>query len=64
MISKYDFLDALTIVSFAVGLANYAENVDQSSMSETVKAAVDDIHAHLAKQDEKIAKIYERIVNQ
>lgn len=64
MSSKSDFLDALTIVSFAVGLANYSENVDQSAMSETVKAAVDDIHAHLAKQDEKIAKIYERIVNQ
>lgn len=64
MISKSDFLDALTVVSFVVGLANYSENVDQSAMSDTVKAAVDDIHAHLAKQDEKIAKIYERIANQ
>ena len=64
MSSKSDFLDALTLVSFFVGLANYSENVDQSAVSETVKAAVDDIHAHLAKQDEKIAKIYERIVNQ
>lgn len=64
MSGKSDFLDALAVVSFIVGLANYAENVDQSSMSETVKAAVDDIHAHLAKQDEKIAKIYERIANQ
>ena len=64
MSGKSDFLDALAVVSFIVGLANYSENVDQSAMSETVKAAVDDIHAHLAEQDEKIAKIYERIVNQ
>lgn len=64
MSDKSDFLDALAVVSFVVGLANYAENVDQSAMSETVKAAVDDIHAHLADQDEKIARIYERIVNQ
>lgn len=64
MNDKSDFLNALAVVSFVVGLANYSENVDQSAMSETVKAAVDDIHAHLAEQDEKIARIYERIVNQ
>lgn len=64
MIDRSDFLDALAVVSFIIGLANYSENVDQSEMSETVKAAVDDIHAHLAEQDEKIARIYERIVNQ
>lgn len=64
MIDRSDFLDALAVVSFIIGLANYSENVDQSEMSETVKTAVDDIHAHLAKQDEKIAEIYERIVNQ
>lgn len=64
MSDKSDFLDALAVVSFIIGLANYSENVDQSAMSETVKAAVDDIHAHLADQDEKIARIYERIVTQ
>lgn len=64
MSDKSDFLDALAVVSFIIGLANYSENVDQSAMSETVKAAVDDIHAHLAEQDEKIARIYERIVTQ
>ena len=47
-------LDAMALVSFLIGLANYDENVDQSSMNKTVKQAVDDIHKHLAIQDEKI----------
>lgn len=47
-------LDAIALVSFFISLANYDENVDQSSMNKTVKQAVDDIHKHLAIQDEKI----------
>lgn len=47
-------LDAMALISFFVGIANYDENVDQSSMNKTVKQAVDDIHKHLAIQDEKI----------
>lgn len=47
-------LDAIALISFFVGIANYDENVDQSSMNKTVKQAVDDIHKHLAIQDEKI----------
>lgn len=47
-------LDAMALISFFVGIANYDENVDQSSMNKTVKRAVDDIHKHLAIQDEKI----------
>lgn len=47
-------LDAIAVISFFVGIANYDENVDQSSMNKTVKQAVDDIHKHLAIQDEKI----------
>lgn len=47
-------IDAMALISFFVGIANYDENVDQSSMNKTVKQAVDDIHKHLAIQDEKI----------
>lgn len=47
-------LDVMALISFFVGIANYDENVDQSSMNKTVKQAVDDIHKHLAIQDEKI----------
>lgn len=50
-------LDAMALVSFLIGLANYDENVDQSSMNKTVKQAVEDIHYHLSMQDEKINEI-------
>lgn len=55
--SEFSFLDILSILSFALSVANYEENVDQSAMSETVNAAVEDIHQHLKEQDGKIDKI-------
>lgn len=58
---QFTILDAMTIVSFVVGLANYGENVDQSTMSKTVQAAVDDIHRHLADQDEKLSKLLAKL---
>lgn len=54
-------LDAMALVSFLIGLANYDENVDQSSINKTVKQAVDDIHYHLSMQDEKINEILSRL---
>lgn len=53
-------LDAMAFVSFCVGLANYDENIDQSSMNKTVKQAVDDIHSHLAEQDKKLSEILDK----
>lgn len=58
---QFTILDAMTIVSFMIGLANYGENVDQSAMSKTVQAAVDDIHKHLADQDEKLSKLLTKL---
>lgn len=54
---QYDLLDAITMVSFIVGLLNYGENVDQTTINDTVQSAVQDIHGHLSEQDEKITKI-------
>lgn len=54
-------LDAMSLVSFFVGLANYDENIDQSSMNKTVKQAVDDIHYHISVQDEKICEILAKL---
>ena len=54
---QYDLLDAITMVSFIIGLLNYGENVDQTTINDTVQSAVQDIHKHLAEQDEKITKI-------
>lgn len=54
---QYDLLDAIAMVSFIIGLLNYGENIDQSTMNDAVQSAVQDIHEHLAEQDEKITKI-------
>lgn len=54
---QYDLLDAITMVSFIVGLLNYGENVDQTTINSTVQSAVNDIHDHLSEQDAKITKI-------
>lgn len=54
---QLSILDAIAIVSFCIGLANYSENVDQSQMQETVNEAVLDIHKHLKQQDEKLSII-------
>lgn len=54
-------LDAMTLVSFFIGLANYDENIDQSSIDKIVKQAVEDIHYHLSIQDEKINEILSKL---
>lgn len=55
------FLDAIAMVSFIIGVLNYNENVDQSTMDNAVKSAVEDIHNHLAKQDDKINAIMAKL---
>lgn len=54
---QFSILDAIAIVSFLIGLANYEENVDQSQLQETINKAVEDIHNHLQSQDAKLAEI-------
>ena len=61
---QYDLLDAITMVSFIVGLLNYGENVDQTTINGTVQSAVQDIHDHLSEQDEKITKILQLLENE
>lgn len=56
---RMNFLDALAIISFIIGLANYDENIGQSDMQNAVSSAVSDIHSHLADQDEKINRLIE-----
>lgn len=46
--------DAMAITSFLLGMANYTENVTQSTLQETAKGIISDIHNHLKEQDEKI----------
>ena len=50
-------MDALAIVSFMLGLANYEENLGQSQIQELVSQVVNDLHYHLKEQDERLDRI-------
>ena len=54
-------MDALAIVSFILGLANYEENLGQSQVQELVSQAVGDIHSHLKEQDRKLDQILNKL---
>lgn len=57
----FDVLDALAIISFLIGIRNYEENVDQTTVQNAVQTAVDLINEHLESQDAKIEKIIEML---
>lgn len=54
-------LDALTLVSFMIQMANFNENLGQSDFQETIHNVVVEIHEHLEKQDRKIDMILKRL---
>ena len=56
--NTYDFLDALTAVSFLMSLANYKENITQSGLQEIAHELLSSIDGHLEEQDRKIDEIY------
>lgn len=57
MYNRENLLNAVAMVSFIMSLANYSENLDQSSAQDMLNKVVGDIHQHLKEQDEKIDKI-------
>lgn len=59
--NNFDFLDALSAVSFLIGVANYRENLGQSSLQEIAHDIMNSINGHLKEQDAKIDKIYEYV---
>lgn len=61
MYSRDNLLEAVTMVSFIMSLANYSENLDQSSVQDMLNNVVKDIHKHLQQQDDKIDKILELV---
>ena len=56
---KDSILDAMAVISFFVGMANYEENITQSQLQEVAKGIMSDIHMHLKEQDNKIDRIIE-----
>lgn len=59
-----NFLDWISVLSFAIGVANYAENITQTDMQELTKnvdnktnTLLSELHAHLDEQDKKLNKV-------
>ena len=66
--SQFDFLDTLAVASFILGLENLELNIAQEDLDNQTKEldrslreVVDDIHAHLKRQDELITAIWEKL---
>lgn len=56
---KSNIFDAMTVVGFLIGLANYDENITQSDLQNMMKCMLKDVHEHLEEQDNKIDNILE-----
>ena len=54
-------MDVLNIISFYIGLKNLDLNFTQESAGKMLDIAVNDIHAHLKQQDEKIDLIMKKL---
>lgn len=68
--NQWDVIDYLNVLSFAIGLANYEENLTQNDkadleneFSEKADMLLKEIHAHLERQDAKIDYIIRRLDN-
>lgn len=61
---EFSTIDVLAVLSFWIGLLNLDENLSQGKAAELLKAAVSDIHEHLAIQDEKLGRILEVLENE
>ena len=67
---EWTFLDVITLIGFCVGLQNLDLNISQENLDNQTQEldaklhqVVNDIHQHLAIQDEKINRILEVIDN-
>lgn len=55
--SQLSIADALGLVSFLLGIANYSENLSQTQFQDELHKAVQELHSHLESQDNKIDQI-------
>ena len=62
--NNLDFLDIINIVSFAIAIANYNENLTQTDKQELIhkldkqtSELLSQLNAHLERQDENIDKL-------
>ena len=65
---QFEFLDILNVASFYLGILNLNQNLNQTDkqeienkLNDSLAAKVQEIHAHLQEQDNKINKIMEAL---
>lgn len=59
MEEQLNFLDILSIVSFAITIQNQNKLIGIQDVQKEVDRALEELHQHLQKQDEKIDRILE-----
>lgn len=60
---QLDFLDILTIISFAIQMENQKNIIRMNDVQDEVNRAVEDIHKHLLKQDAILKRLESRYDN-
>ena len=58
---QFTFLDMISITSFLIGLMNLDENISQGDLQDKTQLIIDEIHAHLEKQDKLLKEIRDGI---
>ena len=68
MAYNQDFMDAVSLVSFIIGIANYNENLSQSdkddmmhALDEKANVMLERLEADLEEQNELLRKILDRL---
>lgn len=56
---EFTFIDIISLISFYVGLENYASNISQEDVQQVAENILNEIHDHLQTQDEKLNLIIE-----
>ena len=58
---QLDFIDLLSIMSFCIGLLNLELNVTAEDIDNQTQTLLNEIHAHLEEQDNKLDEIIRRL---
>ena len=58
---QFEFLDVLTILSFALQVENQGKVIGLTDVQNEVNRAIGEIHAHLEEQDRMIRLLLERM---
>ena len=64
MNEQLSFIDLLSIMSFCIGVLNLDLNVTADDIDKQTQTLLNEIHAHLEQQDNKLDMILRRLDNE